>query len=53
MTDLQFYMAVGVPTSAVVCSLIVSLVQISALREDIREIRKLTRKVYEMMGQGH
>jgi hypothetical protein len=56
MTDLQLYIA----------SLTVSLVQISAIRDDIREIRAdtraqlteirsdiklLTGKVYEMMGQ--
>jgi len=55
MTDLQLYVAVGLPTVAVITSLIVSLVQISAIREDIREIRSdiklLTGKVYEPMGQ--
>jgi hypothetical protein len=55
MTDLQLYVAVGLPTVAVITSLIVSLVQISAIREDIREIRSdiklLTGKVYELMGQ--
>jgi len=52
---LQLYVAVGLPTVAVITSLIVSLVQISAIREDIREIRSdiklLTGKVYELMGQ--
>lgn len=57
MTNLQLYLAIGLPILAVVTSLIVSLVQISGIREDIREIRNdiklLTGKVYEMMGQGH
>jgi hypothetical protein len=57
MNDTQLYIAVGLPTLAVVTSLIVSLVQISAIREDIREVRAdmklLTGKVYEMMGKEH
>jgi hypothetical protein len=52
---LQLYIAVGLPTIAVLTSLVISLVQISAIREDIREIRSdiklLTGKVYELMGQ--
>jgi hypothetical protein len=62
MTNLQLYLAVGLPTFAIVASLIVSLVQISGIRgelsgvrDDLREIRGdmklLTGKVYEMMGQ--
>jgi hypothetical protein len=39
VTDTQLYIAIGLPTLAVVTSLIVSLVQISGIREDIREIR--------------
>ena len=39
----------------IITSLIISLIQISAIREDIRELRAsmniLTGKVYEMMGQ--
>jgi len=54
---MQLYLAVGLPTLAVVTSLIVSLVQISGIREDIRELRGdmklLTGKVYEMMGKDH
>ncbi len=53
MTNLQLYVAVGLPTLAVITSHIVSLVQVSAIREDIRELRTdmklLTGKVYEMM----
>jgi DNA-directed RNA polymerase alpha subunit len=39
MTDLQLYLAVGLPTLAVMSSLIISLFQISGVRDDIREIR--------------
>jgi hypothetical protein len=39
MNDLQLYLAVCLPTIAVLASLTVSLVQISGIREDIREIR--------------
>jgi hypothetical protein len=53
MNNTQLYIAVGLPTLAVVASLIISLFQISGVREDIREIRQdiklLTGKVYEMM----
>jgi hypothetical protein len=84
MSNLQLYIAVGLPTIAVLASLVVSLVQISALRQDMRGIREdmrtqnaairedmhaqiseirqdireirsdiklLTGKVYELMGQ--
>lgn len=55
MTNLQIYIAVGLPTIAVLASLTVSLVQISAIREDIREMRGdlklLTGKVYELMSK--
>jgi hypothetical protein len=66
MSNLQLYIAVGLPIIAVITSLVISLAQISAIREDmraqvgairedIREIRSdiklLTGKVYELMGQ--
>jgi hypothetical protein len=55
MTDTPLYIAIGLPTIAVLTSLTVSLIQIGAIREDIREIRGdiklLTGKVYELMGQ--
>jgi len=55
MNNLQLYIAVGLPTVAVLTSLVISLVQIGGLREDIREVRfdikLLTGKVYELMGQ--
>jgi hypothetical protein len=53
--NLQLYIAIGLPTIAVLASQTVSLIQVSAIREDIREIRSdiklLTGKVYELMGQ--
>jgi hypothetical protein len=53
MTDTQLYIAIGLPTIAVLASLTISLFQISGIREDIREIRSdiklLTGKVYELM----
>ena len=39
MTNLQLYLAVGLPTFAIVASLIVSLVQISGIRGEILGIR--------------
>jgi hypothetical protein len=66
MTDTQLYLAIGLPIVAVLTSLTISLVQISSIRDemrenmreiraDIREIRSdlklLTGKVYELMGQ--
>ncbi|MGA2148925.1 MAG: hypothetical protein ABSH49_28620 [Bryobacteraceae bacterium] len=39
MTNEQLYLAVGLPILAVVSSLVISLLQISGIREDIREIR--------------
>jgi hypothetical protein len=55
MTNLQLYIAIGLPVIAVLASMTVSLFQISGIREDIREMRGdiklLTGKVYEMMGQ--
>jgi len=66
MSNLQLYIAIGLPTIAVLASLTVSLIQISAIREDLRtqvgtiredireirsDIKLLTGKVYELMGQ--
>lgn len=64
MSDVQLYIAIGLPVIAVRASLTVSLVQISAIREDLREIRSdmreirsdiklLTGKVYELMSEKH
>ena len=67
MSDTQLYLAIGLPILAVLTSLTVSLVQISGIRDemrenmreirgDIRELRGdmklLTGKVYEMMAKG-
>ena len=52
VNHLQLSIAIGLPTVAVLASLTVSLVQISGIREDIREIRNdiksLTGKVAEV-----
>ena|ERR1017187_5789837 len=40
MSNLQLYIAVGLPMIAVLTSLVISLVQISALREEMRGIRE-------------
>jgi hypothetical protein len=57
MTNTQLYFAIGLPCFTIVASLIVSIVQISGIREDIRDIRSdikiLTGKVYELMGEKH
>jgi hypothetical protein len=53
MTDVQLYLAIGLPMLTVIASLVISLVQISGIRDDVREIRGdikiLTGKVYELM----
>jgi len=52
MTNEQLYLAVGLPILAVVSSLVISLLQVSGIREDIREVRGdmklVTGKVIEM-----
>lgn len=39
MTNAQLYLAIGLPIVAVLTSLVVSLVQISGIREDMRQFR--------------
>ena len=62
MSNMQLYLAVGLPIFAIVTSMIVNLLQISGIRgelsdirSDLRELRGdvklLTGKVYELMGQ--
>jgi len=55
MTNSQLYFAIGLPCFTIVTSLIVSMVQISGIRENIqginRRIALLTGKVYELMGE--
>ena len=68
MTNTQLYFAIGLPCFTIVTSLILSLVQISNVREDVRELRRevgadireilsdiklLTGKVYDLMGEKH
>jgi hypothetical protein len=52
VNSLQLYIAIALPTIAVLASLTVSLIQIGGIREDIREIRGdiklLTGKVAEI-----
>lgn len=53
MSNAQLYLAVGLPCLTIIVSLIVSLVQLSGIREDIREIRSdikmLTGKLIEIL----
>jgi hypothetical protein len=55
MTNAQLYIAIGLPVFAIVTSLTISIVQLSGIRDDIRELRQdfhtLTGKVYEMMKE--
>ena len=44
MSGLQLYIAIGLPVIAVLASMTISLVQISAIREDIREMRSEMRE---------
>lgn len=68
MSEMQLYIAIGLPVIAVLTSLTISLVQISAIREDLRvqisairedlreirsDIKLLTGKVYELMSEKH
>jgi hypothetical protein len=39
MTNMQLYLAVGIPTIAVLASLVISLFRISGIREDMRDVR--------------
>ena len=52
MNNTQLYFAIGLPCITVTASLVISLVQISAIREDVREIRQdiklLTGKVADI-----
>jgi hypothetical protein len=39
MTDKELYLGIGLPVLAVLTSLIISLIQISGIREDMRQMR--------------
>ena len=51
MTDLQLYIAIGLPTLAVLASLTVSIIQISAIREDVREVRREMADLHKEMNE--
>ena len=59
MSNAQLYIATGLPTLAVLASLTISLIQISAIREDMRELRReviakidlLMGKVFELVAE--
>ncbi len=51
MTDSQLYFSIGVPTIAVLASLVVSLVQISGLRDSLKDIREDIREVHGDMRE--
>jgi hypothetical protein len=55
VTNVQLYFAIGPPCFTIVTSLIISMLQISGMRDDIREINRridlLTGKVYEVTGE--
>ena len=49
MTNLQLYLAVGLPIIAVLTALVVSLVQISGIRSDLREsLREIREDIREI-----
>lgn len=54
MADTQLYIAIVLPTLTILASLVVSLIQISGIRADIRQIRDelhiLAGIVHEMRG---
>jgi hypothetical protein len=62
MTNTHLYLAIGLPTLAIMTSLAINLFMVSGVRENIKEVREdireirsdiklLTGKVYELMGQ--
>ena len=56
ITNIQLYLAIGVPFATILTSLVISLLQISGIREDMRgmradfreDLRALTGKVVEI-----
>jgi hypothetical protein len=50
MTDTQLYLAIGLPCLTVMASLVISLFQISGMREDIREIRADLKSIVAKLG---
>ena len=50
MTNLQLWLAVALPIVAVLSSLVISMFQISGVREDMREMRRAMDHGFEMMA---
>jgi len=50
MTDTQLYFAIGLPCLTIIASLILSLFQMSGVREDIREIRADIKSIVSKLG---
>ena len=50
ITHTQLYVAIGLPTIAVITSLVISLVQISGIREDIRELARIAESHDRRLG---
>ncbi len=51
MTDTQLYLASGVPVTAVLASMVISLMQISGVRDETREIRADMRQMRGDLGE--
>jgi hypothetical protein len=51
VTNQQLYFAIGLPCLTVIASLIISLFQISGVREDIREIRGDLKSINGKLGE--
>jgi hypothetical protein len=45
VNDIQLFLAIGIPTVAVLASLVASLLQISGVRDTLREIREDIREI--------
>ena len=50
MSDTQLYLAIGLPCLTIIASLIISLFQMSGVREDIREIRADVKMIMGKLG---
>ena len=50
MTNAQLYLAVGLPVLAVLSSLVLSMLQISGIRDEMRQIRVDMNHGFEMLA---
>jgi hypothetical protein len=50
MTDTQLYFAIGLPCLTIITSLIISLFQMSGVRDDIRELRSDSKNIMGKLG---